>query len=55
MDITLKQILAGNVYDETFLISFHSMLEKFVNEYDDMAFMQAIQQAKQLLDTFNDE
>lgn len=50
---TLESILKSDVYDETFLTAFYSMLEKFVNEYDDMQHMQAIQQAKQLLDTLN--
>ncbi len=50
---TLKTILASDVYDEKFLTAFQSMLEKFVNEYDDMSQMTAINQAKGLLDTFN--
>jgi hypothetical protein len=50
---TLNDILKSDVYDEDFLVPFYKMLEKFVNEYDDMANMTAIRQAKQLLDTFN--
>jgi hypothetical protein len=51
---TCKELLEGNVYNEEFLIAFHEMLEKFVNEYDNMASMTAIQQASALLDTFNE-
>jgi hypothetical protein len=51
---TLKEILASDVYEEDFIISFHGILEKFVNEYDDMAQMSAIKTAKQLLDIIND-
>lgn len=54
MDKTLKEILAGDVYEEEFLSAFHSMLEKFVNEYDDMAQMKLIRQAIELLDTINE-
>jgi hypothetical protein len=42
-----------DVYSEEFQILFYKLLEKFVNEYDDMAYMQAIQKAKELLDTIN--
>jgi hypothetical protein len=52
---TLDTILASDVHDELFLTSFYKMLEKFVNEYDDMAQMTAIKQAKDLLDTFNEQ
>lgn len=51
--LTLKTIFASDVYDETFQLAFQSMLEKFVNEYDDMSQMKAIKQAKELLDTIN--
>ena len=51
---TVQEILAGDVYDEEFLIAFHSMLNKFVKEYDDMAQMTAIRQAGELLKTFNE-
>jgi hypothetical protein len=50
---TIDDILKSDVYDEEFLVAFYKMLEKFVNEYDDMANMTAIHQAKQLLDIFN--
>lgn len=50
--LTLQQLLASDVYDEEFLIAFQSMLEKFVNEYNDMSQMTAIQQAQALLETF---
>ena len=51
MDI--KTILELDTYSEEFLIAFHKMLEKFVNEYDDMSNMEAIKQAQKLLDIFN--
>lgn len=50
---TLETILESDVYNETFQLAFQSMLEKFVNEYDDMSQMTAIKQAKELLDTIN--
>jgi hypothetical protein len=52
--MTIEELLKGDVYDEEFMIAFHQMLEKFVNEYDDMSNMTAIQQASKLLDTFNE-
>ena len=54
MHKTITELLQGDVYEEEFLIAFHKMLEKFVNEYDDMANMTAIKQASELLDTFNE-
>jgi len=51
--ITLDDILKSDVYNEEFLTAFHAMLEKFVEEYDDMQYMTAIRQAKKLLDTIN--
>jgi hypothetical protein len=51
---TLNTILESDVYEELFLTSFQKMLEKFVAEFDDMSQMQAIRQAKELLDTFNE-
>lgn len=52
---TIKELLASDVNDENFMLAFYAMLEKFVNEYDDMAQMTAIKQASELLRTFNDE
>ena len=52
--MTIEELLKSDVYEEEFLIAFHKMLEKFVEEYDDMANMTAIQQASKLLDTFNE-
>lgn len=49
-----KEILKLDVYEEEFLILFVKMLEKFVNEYDDMANMEIIKQADILLKTIND-
>ena len=45
---TIKEM---DVYSEEFLTLFHDVLEKFVNDYDDMAQMKAIKQAKELLET----
>lgn len=53
MDEEIK--IPDDVYSEEFLILFYKVLEKFVNEYDDMAQMNAIQKAKELLDIFNDQ
>jgi len=50
----MDKILKSDVYSEEFQIAFYSMLEKFVNEYDDMAQMEAIKKAKELLDTINE-
>lgn len=47
-------ILEQDVYSEEFLIHFHNVLEKFVNEYDDMSQMEAIKKAKELLDVINE-
>lgn len=51
--MTLQELRKSDVFEEDFQLAFYTMLEKFVNEYDDMANMKAIQQAKELLDTFN--
>jgi len=53
-DYVEKVLLKKDVYSEEFLTAFYQMLEKFVNEYDDMSQMTAIQQATALLETFND-
>lgn len=53
MKTTLETILSSDVYNETFQLAFQSMLEKFVNEFEDMSQMKAIKQAKELLDTIN--
>jgi len=53
--MTIEQLLESDVYEEDFQIAFYKMLEKFVNEYDDMAQMTSINKAKELLDTFNDQ
>jgi len=52
--MTIDELLKSDVYEEEFMIAFHQMLEKFVNEYDDMQYLTAIQQASKLLDTFNE-
>ena len=49
-----KEILKLDVYSEEFNILFVKMLEKFVNEYDDMSQMETIKQAGILLKTIND-
>lgn len=51
---TLDTIINSDVHEELFLTSFYKMLEKFVNEFNDMSQMTAMQQAKELLDTFNE-
>lgn len=43
-----------DVYSEDFQTLFHTVLTKFVNEYEDMAYMTAINQAKELLQTINE-
>lgn len=53
MKTTLETILKSDVHDETFQLAFQSMLEKFVNEFEDMSQMTSIKQAKELLDTIN--
>jgi hypothetical protein len=53
-DKTIREILAGDVFDENFGLAFYALLEKFVNEYDDMSNMEAIKQAQKLLDIFNE-
>ena len=50
----MQEILQSDVDSEEFQLAFHAMLTKFVDEYEDMAQMKAMQQAKQLLDTIND-
>jgi len=43
-----------DVYSEEFLIPFVAMLEKFVKEYDDMAQMEIIKKASELLTAINE-
>ena len=50
---TLEEILASNVYGGDFQLAFYAMLNKFVDEYEDMSQMKAMQQASELLDTLN--
>lgn len=50
-----KKIKALNVYSEEFLKVFYIVLEKFVNEYDNMAQMKPIKAAKQLLDIIDEQ
>ena len=52
--MNLEQVKKIDVHSEEFLTLFHVVLTKFVEEYDDMAQMTAIQQAKQLLETINE-
>jgi len=51
--MTLKQLLQADVYGEEFCIAFHEMLTKFVREYDDMAQMEVLRLAKELLNKIN--
>ena len=46
-------ILGCDVYSEEFQISFYKMLEKFVSEYDDMAQMEVVKKASELLEAIN--
>jgi hypothetical protein len=50
---TLDEILKTDVYEEEFIIPFTTMLEKFVNEYDDMQYMEVIRLASKLLKAIN--
>jgi hypothetical protein len=50
-----KEIEKADVYSEEFLTAFHCMLEKFVNEYDDMAQMEVTKKASQLLEAINNQ
>ena len=43
-----------DVHSEEFLALFHDVLEKFVNDFDDMAQMTAIKQAGELFKTINE-
>ena len=43
-----------DVYSEEFQNLFYPLLEKFVNEYDDMAQMDIIIKAKELLQAINE-
>lgn len=42
------------VDSEEFMTTFHAMLTRIVNEYDDMAQMAFINKANELLDIMND-
>lgn len=57
LDLPLPQpsnpFMQIDVHDEEFLVPFAQMLEKFVNEYDDMAQMETIRLARELLDSIN--
>lgn len=50
-----KELKKLDVYDEKFLILFYDVVEKFVNEYDDMAEMGVIQKAQALLEELNNQ
>ncbi len=52
--MTLEQILKLDVYDEEFQLAFYPILAKFVDEYDDMAQMDIIIKAKELLTAINE-
>jgi hypothetical protein len=49
-----EDILTLDVHSEEFQLHFYAVLTKFVDEYDDMAQMNIIYKAKELLDTIND-
>lgn len=48
-----QEIKNMDVFSEEFLTLFHDVLTKFVEDYDDMSQMKAIQQAQELLETIN--
>ena len=50
-----EDIIPSDVYSDGFNYLFIEVLEKFVTEYDDMAQMTAINQARALLDTINNQ
>ena len=45
----------SDVFSEEFLIPFYNNLEKFVNQYDDMADMEIIKKASELLTLINNK
>lgn len=51
--MTPDQIKALDVYSEEFQNIFYPLLEKFVAEYDDMANMDIISKARELLEAIN--
>ena len=51
--IKADDILKLDTYGEEFQILFVKMLEKFVREYDDMAQMEVIKKASELLELIN--
>ena len=52
---TIDKILKLDTYSEEFQISFYKMLEKFVSEYDDIADMEIIKKASELLTLINNK
>jgi hypothetical protein len=50
----MDEILKLDAYSEEFLTHFVKVLEKFVNEYDDMSQMELIKRASDLLKAFNE-
>lgn len=47
--------IPSDVYSEEFLLLFHDVLNKFVDEYDDMAQMNVLQKARDLLQAINEQ
>lgn len=54
-NIKPESVQSMDAYSEEFLLLFHACLEKFVSDYDDMSQMTAIKQAKDLLETINNQ
>jgi len=50
---TIKDILELDTYSEEFQISFYKILEKFVNEYDDISQMEITNKASELFKLIN--
>lgn len=53
--MTKTELEKMDVYSEEFLILFHDVLNKFVDEYDDMAQMNVLQKASELLQAINEQ
>ena len=49
-----ENTIPDDVYGEEFLTLFEAVLHKFVDEYEDMAQMKLMKQAKELLKTINE-
>jgi len=55
MDKTINEILKTNTYNEDFQLAFYKILEKFVNEYDDISQMEVTNKASELFKLINNQ